>query len=290
MSSRDDKKELSFSKLNSLNQRIWEDGFTVSVLQDLDKTAKDVNDGTTLFERIPQAQQSGLSKGSEILTAAGIICRGCPGTESETRPIYDTNDLIGDGRIQERLVETWARIQGCWFDSPELYLASKSEIRDYGTESVVYFDIEDYVVRKLISLKHYNVLRLALDRIIIHNAIFPDSAMKVLGYGCDENHQFVIVVEQPYCAGGIVSDSERRAFMYRLGFTDAGLDYGMYLNYRTDTLYIGDLNEYNVIKGEAGIHVIDADCRLNTKTLGCGGNYSIPAPNVNFDKPCFLQK
>ena len=275
-------------KLNSLNQRIWDEGFTVSILRDLEKIAKEVNDGTTLFERIPQAQQSGLSKGSEVLTAAGIICRGCPGTESETRQIYDTDDLIGDGRIQERLVEAWARIQGCWFDSPELFLASKSQMVDYGTESEVYFDIEQFVVRKLISLKHYNVLRLALDRIIIHNAIFPDSAMKVLGYGRNSKHEFVVIVEQPYCEGGIVPENERRQFMYGLGFADAGLDCGMFLNYRTDTIYIGDLNEYNVIKGEAGIHVIDADCRLNTPTLGCDGRYLVPQPDIVFDRPCFM--
>ena len=39
------------------------------------------NDGSALFERIPQAQQLGPSKGSSVLTAAAIICRGCPPTE-----------------------------------------------------------------------------------------------------------------------------------------------------------------------------------------------------------------
>ena len=143
MSQRDEKKEASFEKLNSRIQRIWEEGFTISILQDL-KKAKEVNDGATLFERIPQAQQSGLSKGPEVLTAAGIISRGCPGTESETRQIYDMDDL---------------------------------------------------------------------------------------------------------------------------GYKETGLDCGMFLNYRTDTLYIGDLDEKNVIKGKAGIYAIDADCHMNTRVL-----------------------
>lgn len=54
------------------------------------------NDGSALFERIPQAQQLGPSKGSSVLTAAAIICRGCPPTESDVRQIYDTDDLVGD--------------------------------------------------------------------------------------------------------------------------------------------------------------------------------------------------
>ena len=111
---------------------------------------------------------------------------------------------------------------------------------------------------------------MALDRIIIHNAVFPDSALKVIGFGRNERSEFVVLVEQPYIKGVGVAPEERKCFMHNLGFEDAGEDYGMCLNYKTSTLYIGDLNEYNIIKGEEGIHVIDADCRLNTPTLGCG--------------------
>ena len=274
------------SLFDSLNQDIWNLGFTTQTLSRLEILTRKVNDGTALFERIPQAQQSGLSKGSSVLTAAAIICRGCPPTESDVRQIYDTDDLVGDGRLQECLVEKWARINGCWFDAPELYLSSISQVRDEGTESVVYFDVNDLVVRKLISLKHYNTLRLALDRIIIHNAVFPYSALKVFGYGKNQDNRFVVMAEQPYIRGVSVSSEERCRFMHEMGFEDAGEDYGMHLNYKTEALYIGDLNDYNVIRGENGIHVIDADCRLNTTTLGCGGNFSIPQPKIDFSSPC----
>ena len=156
--------------------------------------AEDIKNGTAVFERIPQAQQSGLSKGSNVLCSASVICRGCPRTESEVREIYDADDLIGEGKIQEVLVENWARIVGCWFDFPEQELANickmqndgtEGVIVDNGTESVVFFDINGRAVYKLISLKHYNVLSLALDRIIIHNALFPETALVVLGFGRD---------------------------------------------------------------------------------------------------------
>ena len=61
---------------------------------------KIIKNGAAVFERIPYAQQSGLSKGSEVLCASSIICGGCPRTESETRQIFDTSDLEGEGRIQ----------------------------------------------------------------------------------------------------------------------------------------------------------------------------------------------
>lgn len=247
--------ESSIKKLDDLNQAIWDNGFTTQTLKALTDIAEEVNHGTTLFERIPQAQQPGLSKGTSVLTTAGIICRGCPGTESEFREIYHTDDLIGEGLIQERLVEIWARITGCWYDAPELYLSSLSQMKDFGTESEVYFDVDACVVRKLISLKHYNVLRLALDRIILHNALFPTAGLKVLGFGRNGSGQFVVVVEQPYCKGTKVLERERRDFMYALGFEDAGSDYGMHLNYRTDSLYVG-------------------------------GSYIIPEPHLDFSHPC----
>lgn len=93
------------SLFDSLNQDILNLGFTTQTLSRLETLTRQVNDGTALSERIPQAQQSGLSKGFSVLTAAAIICRGCPPTESDVRQIYDTDDLVGDGRIQERLVE-----------------------------------------------------------------------------------------------------------------------------------------------------------------------------------------
>ncbi len=127
-----------------------------------------------------------------------------------------------------------------------------------------------------------------MDRIIIHNAVFPDSVLTVIGFGRKADGDFVIAAVQEYVEGTAVSESERLAFMTGLGFTYAGEDYGMYLNYKTNQLYIGDLNQYNVLKGNnGGIHVIDADCRLNVATLGCGGNYIIPKVNIDFSVPFF---
>ena len=219
------------------------------------------------------------------MCAASIICRGCPRTESETRQIYDTDDLFGEGRIQEYLVETWARLSGKWIDEPESHLEELCQLQDRGTESEVFFDVHHHLVYKLISLKHYNILRLALDRIIIHNALFPETALTVISFAHDRNNAFVVVVKQPYVSGDSIEPDERMSFMYDMGFQDAGMDYGMHLNYKTDNLYVGDLNEFNVLKGESGYHVIDADCRLNVPELECGGTYVVSYAVLDFSRP-----
>ena len=57
------------SLFDSLNQDILNLGFTTQTLSRLETLTRQVNDVTALSERIPQAQQSGLSKGSTVLTA-----------------------------------------------------------------------------------------------------------------------------------------------------------------------------------------------------------------------------
>ena len=117
------------------------------------------------------------------------------------------------------------------------------------------------------------------------NALFPETALTVLGFAHDRNNAFVVVIQQPYVSGDSINPDERMSFMYEMGFQDAGMDYGMHLNYKTANLYVGDLNESNVLKGETGYHVIDADCRLNVSALECGGTYLVTQPQVDFSKP-----
>ena len=234
-----------FERLNDINQNIWNDGFTEANLRKLETIAEDIRNGAAVFERIPYAQQSGLSKGSGILCAAAVICRGCPCTESETRQIYDTEDLSGEGLIQEVLVETWAKLVGKWLYDPEESLERYAALVDFGTESVVYFYPWEFAVYKMISLKHYNILRLALDRIIIHNALFPETAMKVVGFSRNKSGNFVVIIKQPYVRGDVIKD----------------------------------------VSIAPAIAVIDADCRLNVSTLDCGGRYIIPQPLIDFSEP-----
>ena len=109
--------------------------------------------------------------------------------------------------------------------------------------------------------------------------------MTVIGFAKDHYGRFVVVVQQPYVSGDPITEEERVSFMHDLGFEDAGMDYGMHLNYKTSELYVGNLNEFNAIRGEFGLHVIDADCRLNVPEIDCGGTYTIRQPLVDFSNP-----
>lgn len=261
----------SRESIAGLGKMIRKDGIDGATFRQIQKLSKEILYGETILERFPQRVMPGLAEGSQALCAAALVCGGCPETITESREIYDTEDLIGEGLIQEQMVEAWAKRAGCWMEHPEQDLSSLSELRDEGTESVVFFSPRDRVVYKMISLKHYNVLRLLIDRIVIHNAVFPDSTMTVLGFGKDSHGVFVTIIRQPYIIGRKASEEERISHMLSIGFHEAGMDCGMHLNYADSELYVGDVNEYNAIWTPNGLSVIDADCRLNYPTLGCGG-------------------
>ena len=85
------------SLFDSLNQDILNLGFTTQTLSRLETLTRQVNDGTALSERIPQAQQSGLSKGSTVLTAAAIIVEYIDDDMSVVQDDAATNFLLTPG-------------------------------------------------------------------------------------------------------------------------------------------------------------------------------------------------
>lgn len=268
-------RKLSRIILDEVAERIRTEGITDEIIVFIDSVVRKICNGTIVFDRYPQRVLQGFSEGSEILCAAALVVRGCDSTESESRPIYQTQGLQGDGKEQIEYVHKWAELKGIWHQNAQEEMNLKFQASDEGTEAIVFFDTEKSHVVKLISLNHYNVLRTALDRIVIHNFLFPNTCLNVQGFGLDSAGRFVIIVRQPFIAGRLATESERMEYMKGLGFREAGEDYGMHLNYMTDELYVGDVNEYNAIMSADGVAVIDADCRLNFATLDCGGNYCL---------------
>jgi hypothetical protein len=110
---------------------------------------------------------------------------------------------------------------------------------------------------------------LALDRIALHNAYFPETRLTVLGFGRNIDGEFKILVEQPYIRGFHFSDAEIAEYMERMGFE---LKTPHNWTYATPEIYLSDMHDENVIRSEDGpICVVDCDIRINTPELRQGG-------------------
>lgn len=111
---------------------------------------------------------------------------------------------------------------------------------------------------------------LALDRVSLHNAYFPQTKMSVIGFGRDDEGSFKIVVEQPFIQGSRMSDKEISAYAGNLGFSLINQNNW---TYATKDIYLSDLHDENVIKSVSGnVYVVDCDIRINTPDLRSGGN------------------
>ena len=136
-----------------------------------------------------------------------------------------------------------------------------------GGEAHVYYKGNTLV--KSIGLDYYILPVLALDRISLHNAYFPETRLNVLGFGRTSEGDFQVIVEQPHIQGEQMTDEEIQQFAERMGFE---LRNPRNWTYTTPEIYLSDLHDENVIKSVNGnVFVIDCDIRINTPELKLGG-------------------
>ena len=122
---------------------------------------------------------------------------------------------------------------------------------------------------KRIGLDYYVLPMLALDRITLHNTLFPSTKMTVFGFGKTTAGDFQILVQQQFIHGTSVTEPEIQAYAQSLGFQ---LINPRNWTYATPDIYLSDLHDENLIKTPQGnILVIDCDIRINTPELHCGG-------------------
>ena len=122
---------------------------------------------------------------------------------------------------------------------------------------------------KSIGLDYFVEPILALDRISLHNAYFPETGLTVLGFGRNEENEFFIVVEQSFIQGSQMTDQEIADFMDKMGFK---LINPRNWTFATPDIYLSDMHDENVIRSAQGnIFVVDCDIRINIPELRCCG-------------------
>lgn len=270
---------------DELIENIWKSEFDDIFLHHLDQALGDEN---FTLNRLGSNREAlrGLQKGSRLHVAASIITQrgGC--TEPETSL---SSDCLGiQSLIQELLIESWSKHNNCWIDSTGTYLRHKyGERIGSGSESVVFMDGAD-VVKEWRTYK-YESLQLALDRITIHNAVFPETFLKVEGFGRTDSGDFSILVRQPFILinGDLVSDEEVVEYMKSIGFVESQ-GYGrnnpsIHSEYVNTDFYIADLHKENIVRfvypsGDTYFFVIDCVAYLNTPGLGLEGSFVLGKP------------
>jgi len=127
-----------------------------------------------------------------------------------------------------------------------------------GAEAKVYFrDGSPAVLKERASI--YSTTQKALDAIALHNFIFPETAMHVIGFTRDSDGLFRIILTQPYVrCQRLATKEEIDKLAAEKGFHDNREGQGT--NYISDRIALEDMHPANVFIDEVTSLPICIDC------------------------------
>lgn len=255
-------------------QRIFlsmdQNGFSAETISLLDAYITDIENGSQSFERFAQSEQAGLRAGGRTLIWAAIVA-----SYARWRITAGGDATIGStgGRTvanweidayQEQLIEQYARAVDEWVDVPESEWPSVlGQKIAQGAESKVYYTPgETTVVKARTSI--YATLQRALDAIVLHNFLFPNTAMHVMAFTRDADGLFRMVLTQPYidCLR-LATKAEIDELISPWGFCE--IEDGNGVNYENEHMRLEDLHPANVFINRYDHRICCIDCIARLK-------------------------
>ena len=233
-------------------QQIYEivdiEGFNDVSLRIIDSYVKDIQNGTEDFSRFNLSEHAGLCKGGSPLIGASIIACYATASLTSSRNADGSEGSPANWEIdeyQEKLIEKWAKAANLWEDDSEQILISEfGPMIAQGAEAKVYYKEGDFsVIKERTSI--YSTTQKALDAIVLHNYLFPETAMKVIGFTRDSDGLMRIILTQPYvnCLR-LATKEEIDDMVSAKGFRDNRNGEGV--NYISNRLALEDMHPANV--------------------------------------------
>lgn len=286
---------------NNIDKAIETGEWNQEALDELNNLINDIENGTKHFKRFrPEISTSG-GENSRTATKVSVVLRGSTDTSSTTQWLTLSERRKRDQAAspkQERIIENWAKAEGVWFDNLAEAVEGQDLLANHTSEAVVYRSKDGTKVTKVLSLSHFNNPQLAIDRIILHNHFFPNTPMKIVGFGYDKdeefgtdemnnNNKFRIVIEQPFVKGIKPTLEQINSVITKLS-SEKLEQQKKPTTYKNSNYIVSDLHEGNVYHltdenkqplydsdGNPLLAFIDTDWRLNTPDQGKDGNYVI---------------
>jgi hypothetical protein len=240
-------------ELEAIYSAIATDGFTVGTLQKIDSLTKDIQYGRKDFIGFTLPEHAGLCKGGSPLIGASIVAgyaRRSLTTSSDAEGSQGSSPANWQiDEAQERLIEQWARAVGLWFENSDSIIQKNfGPMIAQGAEAKVYYKEGDPSVAKE-RTSIYSTTQKALDAIALHNYLFPETAMRVIGFTRDSDGLMRIVLTQPYIrCQRLATKEEIDKMVAEKGFRDNWQGQGV--NYISERLALEDMHPANVFIDE----------------------------------------
>ncbi len=235
-------------QLIAIFDSIRDNGFSAHTLELIDNYTNDILNGRTNLDRFNQQEHAGLCLADSPLIGAYAVCCYArasfePGPYAPASEGSPTNWEI-DAK-QEECIEQWARAKGIWFSNPEkVFTAVYGPMIAQGAEAKVYYKSGDTsVIKERCSI--YSTLDKALEAIVLHNALFPETQMTTIGFTRDSDGLFRIILTQPFIdCQRLATKVEIDEMVGAKGFHDNGDGTGV--NYISERRHLEDMHPANV--------------------------------------------
>ena len=225
------------------------------------KTENNESNNTRNAETVARKQQT--SNGGLLAESQTRIQRGDGNLRETQEPgVLSQEDIDKRNQEDRESLEKFAKEQGKWADDVDTKLEKKYGGRiGHGSEAWVYRKDKDTVIKSR-SITGYNTVSDALRSIELHNTLFPETAMKVVGFGNGDG-EFSIIIEQPFIEGAYASQEEIDSFVKERFNAEKDPSVIGNTSYKTDDYLLQDLKPQNVlvriVNGERQYNVIDGD-------------------------------
>ncbi len=192
------------------------------------------------------------AENSRIAAIADKLDRLCEIHETQLRTSQTDVDIF---EVEQRAAEKLAKSQGFWI--PMMDVFDLGVPGPSGNENDTY--VADKVIYKVNNLLNSGCIRSLLNKILLHNIIFPDTAYKFHGFAGFDGRTIQPIIVQPRIANAkpatqIMIDT----YMAALGFNKTD-SIGRFTN---NTYEIWDIVPRNVLVDQEGdIFVIDAEIK-----------------------------
>ena len=244
---------------------IRDEGFSERTINVIDNYTYQIINGKTNLTQFNQEEHAGLCCAGEMLIGAYLVCNyaqaslaaGRDAGAGQADPAGPANWEIDEE--QEKLVEQWAEAKRVWFPDAEADIESEyGQMIAQGAEAKVYYkDGDTSVVKMRTSI--YATLGRALESIVLHNALFHETPMSVIGFTRDADGLFRSISTQPYIrCKRLATKSEIDQMVAGKGFRDNHDGQGV--NYIGERLHLEDMHPANVFVDTISDAPVCIDC------------------------------
>lgn len=248
--------------MQDISDAIENEGFSESTLQIIDELTNDIENGSTDFPRFNQQEHAGLCKAGPALIGASLVASHAAGSLAASGHAAGSQGGPANWQIdelQEKLIEQWAKAARLWVENSDSVVSKNfGPMIAQGAEAKVYYRTgSPAVLKERASI--YSTTQKALDAIVLHNHLFPETAMHVIGYTRDADGLLRIILTQPYvrCLR-LATKEEIDALVTGKGFRDNRAGQGV--NYISDRIVLEDMHPANVFIDELTARPICIDC------------------------------